>query len=365
MDGSLRRAAATLVAVDHVPPSGTRGRIRLGLALGYWGAEPPAGAAALVAEAERLGFDSIWTAEAYGSDALTPLAWWGSATSRVRLGTAVAQMHARAPTATAMAVATLDHLSQGRVVLGLGASGPQVVEGWYGARFAPQLQSTREYFQIVREALRRERPLAFSGQRYQLPLPGGGGKELRLTVHPLRPHVPIWLGAEGPRNIALAAEIADGWLAGFHAPLRAEWQVDALSEGFARREPPGRPSDFEIAANLPLVVAGSAEEAADRLRPLVALYVGGMGSRRHNFHFDLFCRMGFEVEAQRIQELYLGGDHRAAARAVPLAMVEAIGLVGPLGKVAEEARLWQQGLPTLLLVSGPVENLRVAAELFL
>jgi F420-dependent oxidoreductase-like protein len=365
MDQSLRLAAATLMTVEPAPPPQTGSRIRLGLALGYWGADPPADAAALVAEAERLGFDSIWTAEAYGSDALTPLAWWGSATSRVRLGTAVAQMHARTPTATAMAVATLDHLSQGRMVLGLGASGPQVVEGWYGARFAPQLQSTREYFQIVRAALRRERPLAHSGQRYQLPLPGGRGKELRLTVHPLREEVPIWLGAEGPRNIALAAEIADGWLAGFHAPRRAEWQAQALEEGFSRREPPGRPSGFEIAANLPLVVADSAEEAADRLRPLLALYVGGMGSRGHNFHFDLFCRMGFEAEARRIQELYLGGHRGAASRAVPLAMVEAIGLVGPLGKVAEEASLWQQGLPTLLLVSGPIENLRLAAELFL
>ncbi|MHB1576496.1 MAG: LLM class F420-dependent oxidoreductase [Candidatus Dormibacteria bacterium] len=365
MEPWLRLGAATLVPVEQVPAPGIRSRVRLGLSLGYWGSGPPADAGSLVAEAERLGFDSIWTAEAYGSDALTPLAWWGSATSKVRLGTAVAQMHARAPTTTAMAVATLDHLSQGRVVLGLGASGPQVVEGWYGARFSPQLQSTREYFQIVREVLHRERPLAFSGERYHLPLPDSQGKELRLTVHPLRAEVPIWLGAEGPRNIALAGEIADGWLAGFHAPLRDQWQRDALQEGFSRREPQGPAPGFEIAANLPLVVAGSAEDAADRLRPLIALYVGGMGSRRHNFHFDLFCRMGFQVEAERVRELYLGGDIQAAAKAVPLAMVEAVGLVGPRAKIEEEAVLWQQGLPTLLLVSGPVENLRLAAELFL
>ncbi len=353
------------MVVDPIPGDPSHGRVRLGLSLGYWGAKPPPDAAQLVAEAERLGFDSIFTAEAYGSDALTPLAWWGSATTRVRLGTAVAQMHARPPAATAMAAATLDHLSNGRVVLGLGASGPQVVEGWYGVPFGPQLQSTREYFQIVRAILRREGPLAFAGERYRLPLPGGLGKPVQLTVHPLRSHIPLLLGAEGPRNIALAGEIADGWLAGFHAPARAGWQADALQQGFLRREPPMRPPDFEIVANLPLVADATAEQAADRLRPLLALYVGGMGSRRHNFHFDLFCRMGFQSAAEQIRELYLGGDPAAAAKAVPLRMVEAVGLVGPRGKVREEAQLWQTGLPTLLLVGGPVENLRLAAELFL
>ncbi|MHB1639118.1 MAG: LLM class F420-dependent oxidoreductase [Candidatus Dormibacteria bacterium] len=353
------------MAVNDPSAPPPRPPLRLGLALGYWGARPPADAASLVAEAEGLGFDSIWTAEAYGSDAISPLAWWGSATERVRLGTAVAQMHARAPAATAMAVATLDHLSQGRVVLGLGASGPQVVEGWYGAAFAPQLQTTREYVEIVRQVLRREQPLTYSGERYQLPLPGGRGKELRLTVHPRRTDVPVWLGAEGPRNIALAAEIADGWLAGFHAPQRSGWQATALAEGFARRQPQGRPPAFEIAANLPLVMADTVDEAADRLRPLIALYAGGMGSRRHNFHFDLFCRMGFAAEAERIRDLYLGGDPLAAARAVPTSLVEAVALVGPRGKIAEEAAVWKQGLPTLLLVSGPLENLRLAAELFL
>ncbi len=340
------------------------GRPRLGLSLGYWGAGPPPNVAELVGEAERLGYDSVFTSEAYGSDAFTPLAWWGSRTTRLRLGTAVAQIHARTPAATAMAAATLDHLSAGRLVLGLGASGPQVVEGWYGTEFSPQLTSTREYLAIVRQILRREGPLEFSGQRYQLPLPNSRGKPLRLTVHPRRAEIPIWLGAEGPKNIALAAETADGWLAGFHAPRRAGWQREALREGFARRDPASTTA-FEIAANLPMVVGESVEQAADMVRPVIALYAGGMGSRRHNFHFDLFCRMGFADEAEHIRDLYMGGDSAAAARAVSLKMVEEFGLIGPPAKIREEAREWIGGLPTLLLVSGPVEVLRLAADLFL
>ncbi|MDA8331072.1 MAG: LLM class F420-dependent oxidoreductase [Candidatus Dormibacteraeota bacterium] len=343
----------------------TAGRPRLGLSLGYWGAAPPPRVLELVGEAERLGFDSVFTSEAYGSDAFTPLAWWGSRTTSLRLGTAVAQIHARTPAATAMAAATLDHLSAGRLVLGLGVSGPQVVEGWYGAEFSPQLTSTREYLAIVRQILRRDQPLEFRGERYRLPLPNSRGKPLRLTVHPRRSDIPIWLGAEGPKNIALAAEIADGWLAGFHAPRRAGWQREALRAGFARREPALGGRAFEIAANLPLVVGDTVESAADLVRPVIALYAGGMGSRQHNFHFDLFCRMGFADEAERVRDLYLGGDHAGAARAVPLRMVEEFALVGPLAKIKEEAREWMGGLPTVLLVSGPVEVLRLAAELFL
>jgi F420-dependent oxidoreductase-like protein len=342
-----------------------RGRIRLGLALGYWGSGPPPDAPQLVAEAERLGFDSVWTSEAYGSDALTPLAWWGSRTSRLRLGTAVAQLHARTPAATAMAAATMDHLSGGRFVLGLGASGPQVVEGWHGARFEEQLQTTREYLAIVRQILRRESHLQFTGSRYQLPLPGSQGKPLTLTVHPRRANLPIWLAAQGPRNTALAAEIADGWLAGFHAPRASLWQREALGEGFARRDPLLESSGFEVGASLFLAVDDDLERAADRFRPLLALYLGGMGSRRHNFHFDLFCRMGFEAEAIRVRELYLGGNRAAAVAAVSTRLVEEVALVGPLAKVAEEAELWRSSLPTLLLVGGPVEQMRAAAQLFL
>ncbi len=339
-------------------------RVRLGLALGYWGAGPPKDAEQLVDEAERLGFDSVWTSEAYGSDALTPLAWWGRGTSKLRLGTAVAQIHGRTPAATAMAAASLDHLSGGRFILGLGASGPQVVEGWHGSSFQDQLQTTREYIEIVRQVLRRQGPLEFSGRRYQLPVPGGRGKPLTLTVHPLRPDLPIWLAAQGPRNTALAAEIADGWLAGFYAPRASAWQRQALHRGFAKRPAELDPSRFEVAASLFLAVDEDVERAADRFRPMLALYIGGMGSGRQNFYFDLFARMGFEEDATRVRDLFLGHQRDAAIRAVSTRMVEEVALVGPLAKVREEAELWRQALPTLLLVGGPIEQIRAAAELF-
>ncbi len=338
-------------------------QVRLGLSLDYWGRLPPGDLAPLVAEAEALGYDSLWTAEAYGSDALTPLAWWGSRTSILRLGTAAAQMHARPPTAMAMAAATLDHLCGGRFVLGLGVSGPQVVEGWYGSEFSPPVSFTREYVAVVRQALRREAPLTFQGRHLNLPRPGGRGRALRLTVDPLRHDLPIWLAAEGPRNIALAGELADGWHAGFHAPARSGWQQQALAAGLSRR---GRDrAGFEVSASLPIVMDDDLERAADRLRPTLALYIGGMGSRQSNFHFNLFCRLGFETEARAIQDLYLAGERQAAAAAVPLALVDEVALVGPLGRLRERAEAWKQGLPDLLLVAGPVPRLRLAAELFL
>jgi F420-dependent oxidoreductase-like protein len=350
---------------SEVDPTPNPGRVRLGLALGYWGGQPPPGVGELVLEAERLGFDSVWTSEAYGSDALTPLAWWGARTSRLRLGTAVAQLHGRTAAATAMAAATLDHLSGGRLILGLGVSGPQVVEGWHGAAFEHPLSLTREYVEVVRRILAREGPVEFQGRFIQLPLPGGRGKPLQLTVHPLRPNLPIWLGAEGPRNIALAAEIADGWLAGFHSPERSAWQATALEGGFRARLAPSERARFEIAASLPLVVDDEVERAADQLRPQLALYIGGMGSRSQNFHFNLFARMGFEAAATTVRDLYLSGLRREAAAAVPTELVEAVALVGPLAKVREEATRWRRALPSLLLVSGPEASLRTAAELFL
>ncbi|HUY10386.1 MAG TPA: LLM class F420-dependent oxidoreductase [Candidatus Dormibacteraeota bacterium] len=349
---------------DSLPFERSGARVRLGLALGYWGAGPPQDVPLLVEEAERLGFDSVWTSEAYGSDALTPLAWWGRGTEKLRLGTAVAQIHGRTPAATAMAAATLDHLSGGRFILGLGASGPQVVEGWHGASFQEQLQTTREYVAVVRQILRREGPLEFSGSRYRLPRPGGQGKPLTLTVHPRLPTLPIWLAAQGPRNTALAAEIADGWLAGFHAPAASGWQRLALAEGFARRAPSLDPSGFEVAASLFLAVDDDLERAADRFRPLLALYLGGMGSERQNFYFDLFARIGLEEDAARVRGLFLRGERDAAVGAVSTRLVEQVALVGPLAKVREEAELWRSSLPTLLLVGGPVGQLRAAAELF-
>ena len=336
---------------------------RLGLALGYWGAGPPEGVGEMVQEAERLGFHSLWTSEAYGSDAVAPLAWWGSQTKVMRLGTAVMQLHARTPAATAMTAVTLDHLSEGRFILGLGVSGPQVVEGWHGVPFGRPLETTREYVEVVRQAIRRQGPLVYPGRRYQLPLPGTGGKPLRLTVHPRRERIPIWLGAEGPRNIALAAEVGDGWLAGFHAPSRSVWQARALDEGFSHRAG-GRPLDFEVAALLPIVPAPDVDSAADQVRPVLALYMGGMGSRDQNFHFNLFARMGFEGEATRVRDLYLDGRRAEAVAAVPTRLVEAVALVGPPAKLREEAAAWRGGLPSLLLVSGPPPLLRLAAELF-
>src|SRR6202011_6004507 len=210
--------------------------LKLGLNTGYWAGGPPPGVVESIAEAERLGFDSIWTAEAYGSDCLTPLAWWGASTQRLKLATAIVQMSARQPAATAMAAMTMDHLSGGRFILGLGVSGPQVVEGWYGQPFAKPLARTREYLSILRRVFAREGPVTCEGEHYPLPYPGGTGlgKPLKPTVHPLRSEIPIYMGAEGPKNVALAAEIADGWFPFLYAPDHEEYYRDALADGFAR-----------------------------------------------------------------------------------------------------------------------------------
>jgi F420-dependent oxidoreductase-like protein len=342
--------------------------LRLGLQLGYWGAQPPADAPRLVGEAERLGFDSIWTAEAYGSDALTPLAWWGSSTTRVRLGTAICQLSARTPTAMAMAALTLDHLSGGRFVLGLGVSGPQVVEGWYGQPFPKPLERTREYVGIVRAVLERKGPVTSEGPHYPLPLTDparatGLGKPLKSIVHPLRPDIPIVLGAEGPRNVALAAEIADGWFPMFFSPTHAQPFERALQEGFARPNARRRPEEFEVITFCPVVVDDDVERAADRHRPWLALYIGGMGARDANFHFEVFARMGFEGEARRIQDLYLSGRKAEAAAAVPTRMVEAVALVGPRDKIRDDLEAWRESLPTTLLVAPDLEVMRLMAEL--
>jgi F420-dependent oxidoreductase-like protein len=343
------------------------GQLKLGLQLGYWGAGPPPHAAALVREAERLGYDSVWTAEAYGSDALTPLAWWGAATSRVRLGTALCQLSARTPTAMAMAALTLDHLSGGRFVLGLGVSGPQVVEGWYGQDFSKPLARTRQYVSIVRQVLAREAPVTSDGPHYPLPYPGGMGlgKPLKAIVHPLRPDIPIVLGAEGPKNVALAAEIADGWFPIFFSPQHMGEFKEALDEGFARPTARRSADDFEVIAFCPVVVNDDIEQAADLYRPMLALYIGGMGAREMNFHFDVFVRMGFESEAHKIQDLYLDGHKEDAAAAVPTAMVEKIALIGPRAKIVDDLAAWQESFATSLLVAGDAATLQMMAELLL
>jgi F420-dependent oxidoreductase-like protein len=341
--------------------------VKIGYSTGYWGSGPPAGAAAAVVEAERLGFDSVWTAEAYGSDALTPLAWWGAATSRIKLGTGIVQLSARTPAATAMAAMTLDHLSGGRVILGLGASGPQVVEGWYGQPYPKPLARTREYVQIVREIVARDKPVAFSGEHYQMPLAGGTGlgKPLKSTIHPYRTDLPIYLGAEGPKNVALAAEITDGWLPLFFSPKDDAHYRACLAEGFAASGEEGKADRFEVASTMFIVPGDDAERCADMVRPFVALYAGGMGARGANFHFEVFARMGWEAEALRIQDLYLEGKKAEAAASVPLAMVEDVALVGPLDKIRDELARWKETCLTTMLVSGPAEVLPLYAELVL
>jgi F420-dependent oxidoreductase-like protein len=345
--------------------------LKLGLNTGFWASGAPSPAALeAVKEAERLGFDSIWTSEAYGCDVLTPLAWWGSQTEKVRLGTAIMQMSARRPTAAAMAAMTMDHLSGGRFILGLGVSGPQVVEGWYGEPFAKPLARTREYVSIVRNAIARQEPVTSDGAHYPLPANGregitGLGKPLKSTLHPLRERIPICLGAEGPKNIALTAEIADGWLALFYSPHHdADLYRPCLEEGFARRDGPH--DDFEIHASVTLIVHDDVEQAADMIRPRLALYFGGMGARSMNFHREVPVRMGYEAEARKIQELYLEGKKDEAAAAVPTRLVEQLALIGPADKIRHDLEAWRESSVTSLLIEpGPPESLRQAAELVL
>jgi len=332
--------------------------LRVGLHLGYWAAGPPEGAAHAVELADEAGLDSVWTAEAYGSDAFTPLAWWGSLTSRVRLGTGIAQLSARTPTATAMAALTLDHLSGGRVVLGLGASGPQVVEGWYGRPYPRPLERTREYVDIVRQVLRREGPVRAQGRHYRLPLDGEGttgeGKALRATVHPRRPDLPIHLAAQGPRNVALAAEIADGWLPAFFSPRLDGWAREQLARGFANRSPDLSPVQrFEVNASLPVAVGTDVESAADRVRPHLALYIGGMGSERSNFHREAVERLGYEAACAEVRRRWVAGDREGAARAVPTELVLDVALAGRPEQLRDQLATWRGTVVTGVLLQLP------------
>lgn len=343
------------------------GSLRLGVNLGYWAGEPPPNLAETVKAAEDAGADSIWTAESYGSDVFTPLAWWGSHTERVKLGTAIAQISARTPAATAMAAMTLDHLSGGRVMLGLGVSGPQVVEGWYGQPFAKPLARTREYIGVLRDIWAREAPVRSDGPHYPLPLPDGTGlgKPLKANIRPLRAEIPILLAAQGPKNVALAAELCDGWLPLFLSPHHDGIYRDALAEGFARPGARHTPDTFEVAATVPLIVHGDVEEAADWLRPMYALYFGGMGARGENFHADAAIRMGYEAEVGRIQALYLDGKRDEAAAAVPTRLIEQLALIGPAAKIRDELAAWRASVVSTLLVGGDATTIRTAAELVL
>jgi F420-dependent oxidoreductase-like protein len=341
--------------------------LKLGLNVGYWSSGPPPDIDETIAEAERLGFDSLWAAESYGSDVLTPLAWWGSKTQRLRLGTAIVQMSARTPAATAMAAMTMDHLSGGRFILGLGVSGPQVVEGWYGQPFAKPLARTREYVAIVRDIVARRGPVTAPGPHYPLPYPDGTGlaKPLRSTLHPLRESIPIFLGAEGPKNVALCAELCDGWLALFLSPHHAGFYTDALAEGFARDGARRSFADFEVCATVPLIVHDDVDAAADMLRPMYALYFGGMGARGANFHHDVAVRMGYEAEAKRCQDLYLEGRKDEAAAAIPTRLVEDLALIGPPDKIRDDLEAWRESIVTTVLVGGSRDMLRQAADLVL
>jgi F420-dependent oxidoreductase-like protein len=322
--------------------------VKLGINVGYWQRNPE-DATETVLAAERQGYDSVWTAEAYGSDAFTTLAWYGARTSRIKLGTAVVQMSARTPAATAMHALTLDALSGGRLILGLGASGPQVVEGWYGVPFPKPLARTREYLDILRRIWARAEPLVNDGPHYPLPYPGGTGlgKPLKSIAHPLRPRIPIYLGAEGPKNITLAGEIADGWLPLFVDPQ----QIDSLfGDSLAGRAP-----DFDITATVTTVVA-DLESALAWAKIPMAFYIGGMGAKDKNFHLDLIGRLGYAEEAARVQELFLDGRRDEAIKAVPDELVDAISLLGPIDRIKERLQLWRDSPVSTLLIAGVTDE---------
>ncbi|HEU5353923.1 MAG TPA: LLM class F420-dependent oxidoreductase [Actinocrinis sp.] len=321
--------------------------MKLGVNLGYWGAGNDADNLALAREADRLGYAVCWTAEAYGSDAATILAWVAAQTERIDIGSAVFQIPARTPAMTAMTAATLDSLSGGRFRLGLGVSGPQVSEGWHGVPFKAPLARTREYIDIVNLALSRKR-VSYDGEHFKLPLPGGPGKKLQLTVHPIREHIPIYLAAVGPKNLELAGRVADGWLAVFFSPQYAGEQLAAIEAG--RKEVGKDLSGFDVVPTVPVVIDDDLERAAEQIRWYAALYIGGMGSREQNFYNQLACRMGFADEAARVQELYLAREHRNAAAAVPFEFVDATSLLGSPERIAERMKAYAAaGVTTLSL----------------
>jgi F420-dependent oxidoreductase-like protein len=340
--------------------------MRLGLNLGYWGAGNDANNLTLAKEADKLGYSVAWAAEAYGSDVPTVLAWIAAQTTQMDVGSAILQIPARQPTMAAMTAATLDSLSGGRFRLGLGVSGPQVSEGWYGVKFDKPLARTREYVDIVKTALRRER-VTYEGKHFTLPLPDGPGKPLKLTVHPVREQIPIYLASIGPKNLELTGEIADGWLAIFYSP---EFGPEALKLIARGREKAGKTmAGFDVVPTVPIVVHDDWKAAADTVRPYAALYVGGMGSREQNFYNNLACRMGYEAEAAEVQDAYLAKDYAGAAAKVPLGFLDATALLGPKERIAEHMRaLADSGVTTLTLspvlqdLEHGIAALRVAVE---
>jgi F420-dependent oxidoreductase-like protein len=335
--------------------------MKLGLVFGYWGAGPRDDYIPLAREAEQLGFDSVWVAESWGNDAFTFAAWVAAHTSTIKIGTGVVQIAARTPTATAMAAATLDHLSGGRVILGLGVSGPQVVEGWYGRPSNRPLARTREYVDVIRRALRRDGPLTNDGEFYPLPYRGedasGLGKPLKIMVHPLRTEIPIYLGAEGPKNVAQTAEIADGWLPLYYSPYRPEVYADQLAAA-----KPG----FEVAALVNLAITDDVAAGLWPVKATLGFYIGGMGAKGQNYHTKLMARMGFEAESEKIQDLFFAGKRDEAIAAVPEDFADEIALVGPPSRIAKRLEAWRESAVTTLLVSGrDAEQLRQIRDLVL
>jgi len=333
--------------------------MKLGLQLGYWGAQPNRFAVPLAQEAERLGYDSVWTAEAWGSDAFTPLAWIGAHTETIRLCTGIVQLSARTPASCAMHALTLDHLSNGRFTLGLGVSGPQVVEGWYGQPFGKPLGRTREYVEIVRRVLRREEPLTFDGEHYRLPYDGLNswalGKPLRSITHPLRADLSILIGAEGPKNVALAAEIADGWMPLYYSPFRPGVYAESL-----RAAKP----NFEICVTvMGCAITDDVETALLSTKAALAFYIGGMGARDRNFHMELMSRMGFEAEAQQIQQLFFEGKRDEAIPLVPTEFADEISLVGSKERIRDRLQAWEASPVTTIVLNGDLDTLRTMAEL--
>lgn len=341
--------------------------MRLGINLGYSGAQMT-DVLPLVQLADRAGIDSVWAAEAYGSDAVTVLSYIAAQTEHIALGSAILQMPGRTPANTAMTAMTLDALSQGRVILGLGVSGPQVVEGWHGVSYSRPLAKTREYIEIVRRVIAREEPLAFDGEHFQIPYQGpdasGLGKPLKSILHPVRTRVPIYLAAIGPRNVALAAEIADGWLPIFYSPEHEDVFGSSLREGF---EAAGRaPDSFEIATTVMVAAGDDVAACRDSLRPYLALYIGGMGSREQNFYNDLAVRYGYEQAAARIQDAYLDGRRGDAAAAVPDDLIDEVALVGPIERIIDRLEAWKQTRVTTLILGtdqpAVVQAIREAVE---
>jgi len=343
--------------------------MKLGVHIGYWGLGlTRQDQLEIVLEAERLGYDSVWAAEAYGSDAATILGWIAGQTSKIRIGSAIFQMPGRSPAMTAMTAATLDQLSDGRMILGIGSSGPQVAEGWHGQRFGKQIQRTREYVAVVRKALERER-LVFQGETLELPLPDGPGKALKLTIAPVQDRIPIYLAAIGPNNTRLAGEIADGWIPTLFSPEHVAEFRPLLQEGAAAG---GHPlaADFDIAPTVNVFITDDLAAARDAMRPFLALYVGGMGSRDRNFYNQLVQRYGFEDGAREVQELYLEGRRDEAAAALPDELIDLVSLCGPADRVRDRLEVFREAGVGTLGVSpmawdrdGRLEQLRLVAEL--